>query len=991
MMSTPAKPATEPTAAEPASYKDTLQLPQTTFPMRAGAATREVELQAFWEEQGIYKQVLAQRKASGAPRFLLHDGPPYLSSPSIHIGTALNKILKDIVVRFHTQAGYYAPLVPGYDGHGLPIEAAVEKQVKGGRKSLSALELRQRCRTFAMENLKGQEQHFKRLGVFGHWQTPYVTIDPHFEAKQVELFARMVEKGYVYKGLKPVHWCPASESALAEAEIEYEDHESHSLYLLFPLPNTHKAFGLGLSEATQQALANAHFMVWTTTPWTLPANVALAVHPQTTYVLVAHPQHGPCLMAKELVASVFSATGAEAPPTSGYLWEGPGAVLEGLEAQHPFLPRKAPVLVAPFVTTESGTGVVHLAGGHGPDDFAVIQQANRTFLKETPLPILSPIDSRGCFTQEDTVPAPLQGQFYEKANPLVLDMLSQQGRLVHASRFTHSYPHSWRSHAPIIFRATEQWFINVDAFRAEALEAIEGVQWIPQRGKNRIGSMVANRAEWCISRQRVWGVPIPAFYCKACGSMHLTPQTTAWVAELFRAESSDAWARYSADDMLQGRLSCTQCGHTQFTKEEDVMDVWFDSGVTHSAVVEARSDELGPLPVELYLEGSDQHRGWFQSSLLTSVMLNGNAPYKAVLTHGFVLDETGKKMSKSLGNVIDPNTVTQEYGADVLRLWVASVDYSVDVRIGKNALKQLGDIYRKIRNTARFLLGNLADFDPTTQLLPHSELNLLDRYVLHRLAVVAGHIEEAFRQYEFHKFYQLLQNLCVVELSSLYFDVVKDPLYCHAAHSPQRKGIQTVLYHCLSVLSRLIVPVLPHLAEDIWSHWPANQRPCFGLNAAPISVLLAPWPTATELAPWRMPTAEVDTLESLLALRDTVNGALEEARAAGELGGALEASVWLQPLQAAWATTLQHPQQAALLEGLLLVSQVGIVPATVSPEAFSREHPVLAEAEVEGEYRVWVSRAEGSKCGRCWQYSEAVGSFGDHPSLCHRCHEAVTA
>lgn len=963
-------------------YKDTLNLPQTTFPMRAGAATREPELQNFWDKHAIYAK--AQQRRENAPPFVLHDGPPYLSSPSIHVGTALNKVLKDIVTRYQNLRGHYTPFVPGYDGHGLPIEAAVEKKIKGGRRAVTPFELRQKCRAFALENMKGQEAHFQRLGVWGDWAHPYLTIDGHFEATQIRLFSQMVQKGYVYKGLKPVYWCPISESAMAEAEIEYADHESHSIYVRFPLVQPlSKRFDAPLSETHTKLLSDASLVIWTTTPWTLPANVAIAVNPKETYTVVRHPQQGKLVVVQALLNATFQAMKQEVPPVEGTL---PGSVLRGLLAQHPFIAdRQSVVLTADYVTTEAGTGLVHTAPGHGTDDFYAVQALNRQALSDAPLPVLSPVDNRGCFTDEPYVPEAIRGLFYEKANWVLLDLLKDHGALLHNSLFTHSYPHSWRSHAPVIFRATEQWFINIDGFRQTALEAIAGVQWIPARGETRIASMVEGRSEWCVSRQRVWGVPIPAFYCAQCGHMHLSPESTELVAQRFEAETSDAWCQYTADELLQGKIACSACGSTTFTKEEDVMDVWFDSGVTHTAVVEARSDELGHLPVDLYLEGSDQHRGWFQSSLLTSVMLRDAAPYKAVLTHGFVLDEQGRKMSKSLGNVIDPNVVMRELGADVLRLWVASVDYSSDVRLGPNTLKQLADIYRKIRNTARFLLGNLAGFNPLQDRVPLERLSVLDRYVLHRTARVCDQLTQAFDRYEFHRFYQTLQTFCVVELSSLYFDVVKDILYCNRPDDERRRAVQTVLYDVLGVLSRLIIPVMPHLAEDIWQHWPQVQRPTFTPPEPPESILLSDWPVCSPT--WQLDDTALHQFEALLSLRETVNVALEVARSNEDIGSALEAGILLQPTNDEFAFLGQlHNDELATL---FLTSQVELLKP--GEEATLRQYyQVLAEQEHDDNCRVYAVKALGHKCDRCWKSCESVGAYADHPSLCHRCHNAVS-
>jgi isoleucyl-tRNA synthetase len=986
MMASAAQPDSTPTAV--LSYKDSLSLPQTSFPMRAGAATREPELQAQWESSQLYQQAMARRDKS--KRFVLHDGPPYLSSDKIHIGTALNKILKDIVTRYQYLQGNYTPYVPGYDGHGLPIESAVEKGIKGGRTTITPLELRQRCRDFALSNLKGQETNFKRLGVWGNWEQPYLTIDGHFEATQIRLFAQMAAKGHVYKGLKTVYWCPVSETALAEAEIEYADHESHSIYVGFELPSTQKAFGTALSDEQVKLLSGAKLLIWTTTPWTLAANVAIAANPELTYLVMQHPLTGDrIVVAQELKEAVLKAPQTEAMNVTATTWQELGTLkgsdLEGLVAKHPFIERPSYVLLGEHVTAESGTGLVHTAPGHGPDDFVIVQAYNRSKVMSQEIPVFCPVDGKGKMIDTMGMPCNWVGQFYEKVNPLVIQTLREKKALYSASQYVHSYPHSWRSHAPVIFRATEQWFINVEGFRPEALKAIEATAWIPARGEKRIASMVEGRGEWCISRQREWGVPIPAFYCQNCGALHISEEAVALVANVFEAETSDAWAQYSADDFLKEQIACSECGHRHFEKESDVMDVWFDSGVTHTAVVEARSEELGHLPVDLYLEGSDQHRGWFQSSLLTSVMLRNAAPYKAVLTHGFVLDEQGRKMSKSLGNVIDPNSVMKDYGADVLRLWVASVDYSTDVRIGQGTLKQLADIYRKIRNTARFLLGNLAGFDPHTEGQPLDSLSDLDRYVLHRLQVVTQQITEAFDQYEFYRFYQLLQNFCVVELSSLYFDVVKDILYCNAKTDPTRLGVQTVLYEVLSVLARVIIPVMPHLAEDIWSHWPEAQRPRFGQAQAPSSILLSDWPDLP--SDWELPPETLHRFESLLVLRDKVNLALEDARSQDRVGSALEAQVRILPMGEEWA--FLNTASMDELETLCLTSQVEVATAQEA-EAFETSDRLLAQTEESGELAIYILKAEGSKCERCWKYKSSVGSHSNHTGLCTRCHEAVT-
>ena len=992
-------------STEKKAYKDTLNLPKTSFPMRAGAQTREPALQAFWAQVNAYEQAVGRRKqawqaADNDPdlKFVLHDGPPYLSSDKIHIGTALNKVLKDIVTRYQTLKGRYSPYVPGYDGHGLPIEAAVEKKLKGGRASVSETELRQLCRDFAKINLSGQETNFKRLGVWGNWDQPYLTIDGAYEAQQVRLFGTMMAKGYITKGLKPIYWDPIYETALAEAEVEYHDHESHSIYVAFDVvAPTEKRFGAPLTAEQAAHLDGAKFIIWTTTPWTLSSNVAMAVHPEFTYQVVQTQAWGKVVVVDALRASLLETLG-EAVDAS-ILAELKGADLEGLQGHHPFVieeagqPRLSPILLADFVTTESGTGLVHIAPGHGPDDYIAVQTLNATKLVgQKPLPVLSPINSKGCFKDEGYIPEALKGQFYAKANPLVLDILREQQALLHHNTFTHSYPHSWRSHKPVIYRATPQWFVNLAEVREPALTAIKATQWIPARGESRIGTMVENRHEWCISRQRTWGVPIPIIYLNQDQTEYLEGETLTKaievIASVFEEETSDAWTQYDDawwfEKLSEAGVKAPE-GKAFTSRETDIMDVWFDSGVSHSAVVDARAEELSYTPVDLYLEGSDQHRGWFQSSLLTSVMTTDDhrAPYQAVLTHGFVLDEHGKKMSKSKGNVIDPNKVMDQVGADVLRLWVASVDYTSDVKIGQGTIKQLGDIYRKIRNTSRFLLGNLAGFNPETDSVPYAGLSDLDRYVLHRLQEVVAELTQAFDDYQFHKFYQVLQNFCTVELSSLYLDIVKDVLYCNAPNDPVRRGVQTVLQELLSVITRLVLPVMPHLAEDIWQHWGQlnddvlDTRPVFS-DSIPETIMLADWPTVTKH--YQLPAERVAAFQLRLGLREQVNLALEDARKNGNIGGALDARVSINIHSAPWLTSVN---QSDLLP-MLLTSQLVFGYA---------EGTVLATQTVDdeqlGSFTIQVTQASGHRCDRCWKVDEAVGTFSEHPTLCTRCHEAI--
>ena len=941
-------------------YKATLNLPQTQFNMKANAPVREPEIQAFWESQNVYQHAMNTHKAH--ERFLLHDGPPYLSSDKIHTGHALNKTLKDIVTRYKTQRGFYSPYVPGFDGHGLPIENAVVKSLKGGRHSVSPFELRQLCREFAVKNLASQTKEFKRLGVWGNWEQPYATIDGLFEATQIRLFGQMFQKGFLYKGLKPVYWCTTCETALADAEVEYADHESHSIYVRF------KALTLpaGLPDSLASRLDDIAYVIWTTTPWTLPANLGLAFNPDLDYVFIQTPQWGILVVAEALLESFSQATELGEFSIVHTL---KGQAFEHVTAQHPFLAdRISKGVLGQHVTTEAGTGIVHTAPGHGMDDYIVGQQYN--------LGIVSPLDNRGVFTAE--AGAQFEGIHYTKGNLAVIDVLIDTKALIKQSHLQHSYPHCWRCQKPVIYRATEQWFISVDAIRQQALDEIKQVQWVPARGESRITSMVENRGDWCISRQRVWGVPIPVVYCNQCNHPILTEATINSIAAKFETDTSDAWWRDEADALLPAGTACPECQHTSFTKEMDIMDVWFDSGVTHTAVVEARSDELGNLPVELYLEGSDQHRGWFQSALLTSMMLRNKAPYKQVLTHGFILDQDGRKLSKSRGNGVAPDEVTQTLGADVLRLWVASVDYSNDVKIGKDMLAQLADIYRKIRNTMRFILGNLHGFDASTQLMPIDQLSPLDRFLLTRLNGVTRTLTEAFDDYQFHHYYQVLQNFCVTELSSLYFDVIKDTLYTAPLESPKRRAIQTVLYHLLTTLTPIIMPVMPHLAEDIWQTLPDEHRPDFGMGTPPVSMTLAPWPEPTP--EW---DANAQVMELLLEIKRLVNMTLEAPRNQKVISSPLETAITIIPANSDQLSQLQSLPDD-FLPMLFITSSVTVESPGVAP------HTADAVGHMtQNDITVVARRASGDKCGRCWKTLDSVGHHHAHPTLCTPCVEAV--
>ncbi len=913
-------------------YKSTLNLPVTAFPMRANSAVREPELQAFWDRERVYEQLLESHRKG--PRFLLHDGPPYSSSGKIHIGHALNKILKDMVVKHRALLGYYAPFVPGYDTHGLPTEIAALKELKDQKKALAPLEIRTLCKEFAQKSISGQHTAFKRLGIFADWEHPYVTMQPEFEATQIRVFGEMAAKGHIYKGLKPVYWCSTCVTALAEAEVEYDDHASPSIYVEFPLihsdvPQLQERLAAGRS---------VYLVIWTTTPWTLPANMAIAVHPDFEYTVI-ETDRGDLVVARERVHAVTeAATLADARPTDLVF---KGKELEHSRYRHAFLDRESPVILAPHVTLESGSGLVHTAPGHGQEDYVAGQLYK--------LPVFAPLDDRGVFTPE--AGELVAGQFYAKANPIVVSRLEELGRLLAADSITHSYPHCWRCHKPIIFRATEQWFASIEGFRQQALDEIRQVHWHPAYGEVRISNMVENRSDWCVSRQRTWGVPIPVFYCQSCDTPLITPETTDRVASVFAQEGSDAWWRRDACDLLPAGTRCGKCGLTDFRKEKDIMDVWFDSGVTHEAVCARR--DLG-WPADLYLEGSDQYRGWFQSSLLTAVATRGKAPYRMVIKHGFALDPQGRKMSKSLGNVVDPYQVLEKYGADVLRLWVSSVDYTEDVKIGEGILQQLAEVYRKIRNTARFLLANLADYDPRTMAVPDSELREIDRFALHRLQEVTQQVRGFFETYEYNGFYSLIQNYCVVDLSSFYLDVIKDRLYASAEDAPGRRAAQGVLHQILMRLMRLIAPVLSHLAEDIYQHLP------FKTEQSPTSVFLLDFPEVEER--WRDPVL-ADRWARVLELREKVNKALEEARQQKLIGSAVDALVTVP--------ATERPDFS-----------------TGAPEEVLREALNVSQVEIAGS-EISVEPAPGVKCARCWLILPTIGQDPAHQELCPRCAAAV--
>lgn len=928
-------------------FKDTLNLPQTTLAMRANAAVREIEIQDYWDEKKIYEKSLAQRNID--KKFVLHDGPPYLSAPKIHIGHALNKILKDIILKYKAQNGYYTPYVPGYDGHGLPIENAVVKTIEGGRNAVSKYLLRLKCREFALKNLKGQQKDFERLGVLGNWDNPYVTISPEVEAEQVRIFGEMYKKGYIEKGLKPVYWCPHCETALAEAEVEYADHTSTAIYVKFQFSelDTKKVYELAGAKSDKDLYA----VIWTTTPWTIPSNLAICLNEKFEYSLIQY--HEDVYVVATDLLNVFVVDNDFDEKDVIVLGTVKGKDLENLKTHHPLYERFSPIILGDHVTLDAGTGCVHTAPGHGLEDWEVGQKYG--------LDVLSPLDSKGCWTDE--VPD-MKGINYHDGNKIVLEKLEKCGALISHKAISHSYPHCWRCKHPVIYRATPQWFVKVDKFREETLREITNVQWIPASGEQRISNMVASRTDWCISRQRVWGVPIPVFYCKDCKEAIVTSSTIENLAKIFEKESSDIWSKEDAKYLLPTGFKCPHCGGKEFLKEKDIMDVWFDSGITHRAVVEKRYKELGHLPVEMYLEGSDQHRGWFQSSLLTAVATSGRAPYMTVLTHGFVLDSEGKKMSKSLGNTVAPQDIIKVYGVDVLRLWAASVDYRNDVRIGDNAIKQMVEIFKKMRNTSRFLLGNLYDFDPITDYVFYKDLKAIDKFALHKLNTLIKNVTEAFENYEFYKYFQHLQNFAATDLSSFYLDIVKDRLYTAGKKSLSRRACQTVMYEISQALTRMLAPVMPHQAEDIWLNTPEVQR--HNLE----SILLSDWPVTN--AKWANDAIE-EEFSKILKLREIVTKAIEPLRADKKIGSSLEVAVYVKG-----GDKSLLDKYASELANLFIVSQAELT--EVAPNNVLNEYQ-------EDDYTIYVTKAHGEKCERCWKYRDLVDVNGK--GICQDCLDAI--
>ncbi len=910
-------------------YKETLLMPKTEFPMRGNLPNKEPELQKAWEEDNLYQQV--QERTKGRPLFVLHDGPPYANG-DIHMGHALNKVLKDFIVKYKSMAGYHAPYVPGWDTHGLPIETALAKK-KVDRKKMTTAEFRRLCAEYALEQIDNQRAQFKQLGVRGDWDNPYITLNKEYEAAQIEVFGEMAKKGYIYKGLKPVYWSPSSESALAEAEIEYQDKRSPSIYVAFDV-----------KDGGELLSGDEKFVIWTTTPWTLPANLAIALHPNLDYVVV-NVNDEKYIIGEDLLEKV--ATKLEwADYTITKIFKGIEA--DRLVAKHPFYDRDSLIIVGDHVTTEDGTGLVHTAPGHGEDDFIVGQKYD--------LDVLCPVDYKGVFTDE----APgFEGVFYDKANKMITDLLEEKGALLSLDFITHSYPHDWRTKQPVIYRATPQWFASIKDFREEILEEIGNVEWLPKWGETRLYNMVRDRGDWVISRQRVWGVPIPVFYAEDQTPI-ITDETIAHVVKLFREHGSNIWFEWDTKDLLPEGFTSEHSPNGIFTKETDIMDVWFDSGSSHQGVLEDHPELRRP--ADLYLEGSDQYRGWFNSSISTAVAVTGKAPYKAVLSHGFTLDGQGRKMSKSVGNVIVPAKIMKQYGADILRLWVASVDYQADVRVSDDIIRQTTEGYRKIRNTFRFLLGNLADFDYDVNKVEDQHLDELDRYMLVKLQQLISRVLNAYDNYDFSTVFNLIHQFCSQELSSFYLDYAKDILYIEPENSQRRRAVQTVYYENIVAIVKLITPILTHTAEEVWSYIP-NQTEKY--------VQLTDMPKAREI---EQSEGLLEKWDHFVNVRDDILKALEEARADKVIGKSLEAKILLIGKDDQTKKLLSEIER---LDQLFIVSKV---------ELLDQANDQLKDYEY---VQVHVEKYDQERCERCWVVSETVGQHESHPDLCARCADIV--
>ena len=923
------------------NYNDTLNLPKTEFPMRANLPDREPETLKTWKENKLYNKII--EKNQGKPRYILHDGPPYANG-NIHLGHALNKILKDIVVKYKNMTGYEAPYVPGWDTHGLPTEIKARAKVGAEKsKQLTSLELRKICKEFALGYVEKQKEQFKRLGVIGDWDNPYVTLYPEYEAEQIRTFAKMACKdGVIYRGLRPVHWCPSCETALAEAEIEYSNDKCRSIFVKFKVSDDKSK----LSKFNVD-INNTYFIIWTTTAWTLPGNVAICVGSDFEYAIIKNGAEF-YIVADALKEKVMQSGNIENYEVIGKI---KGSELELMEADHPFLDRKSLVIVGDHVTIDSGSGCVHTAPGHGMEDFDVCKNYPQ-------LPVIVPVNGEGILTEEA---GEFKGLKFSEAGAKICKLLQEKGLLFASKNIDHQYPHCWRCKSEIIFRATKQWFCSVDRFKKEALNAIENVKWNPSWGRERMISMISERKDWCISRQRLWGVPIPILFCDDCQKEIINEEIMLNVADVFEKEGSDAWYKYDASHFLPDEFKCPHCGGTHFTKEKDIMDVWFDSGTSHAAVCQARKN-LG-YPADLYLEGADQYRGWFQSSLLTSVATTGKSPYKNVVTHGWVVDEEGKKQSKSQGNGVDPQDVVSKYGADVLRLWVSSADYHSDVKMSNEILKQLSEAYRKIRNTARFVMGNLFDFDPSKDMVKIDDLSELDKWALAKLNEVIDKTLKGYETFEFYNVFHAIQKFCIVDMSNFYLDVLKDRLYVEKADGFKRRSAQTVIYMVLDALVRMISPVLSFTAEEIWKYMPHKS------NENKESIFLNDMCKKVDID---ISDEFVEKWDKIYKIRDEIKKVLEIQRKNKVIGSSLEADI---KIFASGELYNFIKNNLSDLQSVVIVSGIEV------------QENGTGKYNIEGisGLSMDIAHSEYKKCERCWTYDETVGENNDHPTICSRC------
>lgn len=926
-------------------YKKTLNLPKTQFPMRADLAKREPEQLRQWDESGLHDRI---RKASkNRESFILHDGPPYANG-HIHMGTALNKILKDIIIRSHQMMGYDAVYVPGWDCHGLPIEINVDKELGEAKKNMTQSEVRKKCRKYAEKYIDIQKKEFKRLGVMGEWENPYLTMAFDYEAIIARECCKFALEGSLFRSKKPIYWCSTCRTALAEAEIEYYNQNSPSIYVKFPMIDS-------LAEQYPELSGKkVSVIIWTTTPWTIPANLAVSLHPEYEYVAVDVGEDEAYIVAQYLMATCMEIFGVE---KYSVLTRINARDLEKKRCRHPLYDRESLLILGDHVTLDAGTGCVHTAPGHGREDYEAGLEYN--------IDVYSPVDDEGRFTEDVGY---FEGRYVFDANTQINAKLKEKGMLLAEERLEHQYPHCWRCKKPVIFRATPQWFISMDktGLRQKALKEIDQVQWIPHWGRDRIYGMIENRPDWCVSRQRAWGVPITVFYCAECETTVMTSEIMDQIYQIISEKGAGAWFDLDITHLIPENFRCSRCGHNEFKKENDILDVWFDSGVSHVAVLEAR-DYL-KWPADLYLEGSDQHRGWFHSSLLTAVGLRGAAPYKSVLTHGFVVDEAGKKMSKSIGNIVMPETVIKRYGAEILRLWVSASDYRDDIRISEKILKQLSDAYRRIRNTCRFLLGNLYDFDPSKDPVSYESMAELDRFALHKLQKLIQKNLKAYKNYEFHIVYHSLYNYCTVDLSAFYLDILKDRLYTAPPNSIKRRSSQTVLYTILDAIVRLMAPVMAFTAEEIWKNMPETQHKETSIHMARLPEINSAYLDEQLAATW----------EKLLELRGEATKALEKARAEKQIGHPLSASVTISVSEELYETLCPYVEE---LKNLLIVSEASLVTDRLEETTY--------ESDVVKDLFIKVEPAQGQKCERCWVHDTQVGTDEQHPAICPRCLEAL--